>query len=100
MLDSHRLPVLSSVLMMYAKGEHATRARNYRRAFAALPSGVSELIVHCGIDNAELEAITDSAKLRDSDRRFVTDPETKAELTRMGFTLTNWGEFRAAVERK
>jgi chitin disaccharide deacetylase len=56
--------------------------------------------VHCGIDNPELEAITDSAKLRDSDRRFLTDPETRAELARMGFTLTNWGDFRLAVERK
>jgi hypothetical protein len=94
MLDSHRLPVLSSVLMMYDAGDHAARTRNYLKAFARLPSGVNELIVHCGIDNAELEAITDSAKLRDSDRRFVTDPQTRAELTRMGFTLTNWTRFR------
>ncbi|HEV8070221.1 MAG TPA: polysaccharide deacetylase family protein [Planctomycetaceae bacterium] len=100
MLDSHRLPVLSSVLMMYDDGDHAARTRNYLKAFARLPAGVSELIVHCGIDNAELEAITDSAKLRDSDRRFVTDPQTKAELTRMGFTLTNWGEFRLAADHK
>jgi hypothetical protein len=100
LLDSHRLPVLSSVLMMYDDGDHGARARNYLKAFAGLPSGVSELIVHCGIDNAELEAITESAKLRDSDRRFVTDPQTKAELTRMGFTLTNWGEFRLAAEQK
>jgi predicted glycoside hydrolase/deacetylase ChbG (UPF0249 family) len=100
MLDSHRLPVLSSVLMMYNKGDHATRTRNYLKALESLPPGVNELIVHCGIDNAELEAITDSAKLRDSDRRFVTDPQTRAELTRMGCTLTNWNEFRLAAERK
>jgi hypothetical protein len=56
--------------------------------------------VHCGVDNPELEAITDSAKLRDSDRRFVTDPETKDELARMGITLTNWNEFRLAADRK
>ena len=100
MLDSHRMPVLSSVLMMYDKGDHAVRTANYLKAFARLPSGVNELIVHCGIDNAELQAITDSAKLRDSDRRFVTDPEIRAELTRMGFRLTNWGEFRLETERK
>jgi predicted glycoside hydrolase/deacetylase ChbG (UPF0249 family) len=100
LLDSRQMPVLSSVLMLYAKGEHASRTRNYLKAFEALPPGVNQLIVHCGIDNPELEAITDSAQLRDSDRRFVTDPETKAELARMGITLTNWHDFRLAAERK
>jgi chitin disaccharide deacetylase len=100
MLDTHHLPVLSSVLMTYVAGEHATRTRNYLKALEALPPGVNQLIVHCGVDNPELEAITDSAKLRDSDRRFVTDPETKDELARMGITLTNWNEFRLAADRK
>ncbi len=100
MLDTHHLPVLSSVVMLYNKGEHSVRTHNYFKAFEALPPGVNELIVHCGIDNPELEAITDSAQLRDSDRRFVTDPDTKAQLARMGITLTNWGEFRQSVDRK
>jgi chitin disaccharide deacetylase len=81
-------------------GEHETRTRNYLKAFEALPPGVNQLIVHCGIDNPELEAITDFAKLRDSDRRFVTNPETKAELQRLGITLTNWNDFRRSAERK
>jgi chitin disaccharide deacetylase len=100
MLDTHRLPVLSSVVMLYNKGEHSVRTHNYLKAFETLPPGVNELIVHCGIDNPELEAITDSAQLRDSDRRFVTDPDTKAQLARMAITLTNWGEFRQSVDRK
>jgi chitin disaccharide deacetylase len=100
MLDTHHLPVLSSVVMLYNKGEHSVRTHNYFKAFEALQPGVNELIVHCGIDNPELEAITDSAPLRDSDRRFVTDPDTKAQLARMGITLTNWGEFRQSVDRK
>jgi chitin disaccharide deacetylase len=99
-LDSHHLPVLSSVVMMYNNGEHAARARNYFKAFAAFPPGVNELIVHCGIDNAELEAITTSAQLRDSDRRFVTDPATRAELDRLAIKLTNWGEFRQSATNK
>jgi chitin disaccharide deacetylase len=99
-LDSHHMPVLSSVLMMYDKGEHATRTEHYLKAFEKLPPGVNQLIVHCGIDNAELEAITDSAQLRDSDRRFVTDPDTKAQLSRMGITLTNWKDFQQAAEHR
>ena len=100
MLDTHHLPVLSSVVMLYNKGEHSVRTHNYFKAFETLPPGVNELIVHCGIDNPELEAITDSAQLRDSDRRFVTDPDTKAQLARMGITLTTWGEFRQTVANK
>ena len=93
-LDRRHLPVLASVFMMYQEGEHTDRSRRYFDALQKLPAGVNELIVHCGIDNAELRAITSSSELRDSDRRFVTDPQTKAELAQLGFTLTNWTDFR------
>jgi hypothetical protein len=89
------MPVLTSVLMMYQGGEHEARKSRYLKAFEQLPKGVNEVIVHCGIDNAELSAITSSATLRDSDRRFVTDPEVKADLDRLGITLTNWKKFQA-----
>ena len=81
--------------MMYQSGEHEARKSRYLKAFGQLPKGVNEVIVHCGIDNAELSTITSSATLRDSDRRFVTDPEVKAELERLGITLTNWKKFQA-----
>jgi predicted glycoside hydrolase/deacetylase ChbG (UPF0249 family) len=94
-LDRHHLPVLSSVLMLYQSGDHEARKRRYLNAFEILPPGVNEVIVHCGIDNAELSAITSSSTLRDSDRRLVTDPEVKADLERLGIKLTNWKQFQA-----
>ena len=99
-LDRHHLPVLASVLMFYQSGDHDVRKRRYLNAFEQLPKGVSEVIVHCGIDNAELSAITSSATLRDSDRRFVTDPEVKAALDRLGISLTNWKQFQAMTARQ
>ena len=57
-LDHHHLPVLSSVLMLYQGGEHEARKRRYLNAFEILPPGVNEVIVHCGVANAELNAIT------------------------------------------
>ena len=98
-LDSHHLPVLSSVLMLYQGGEHETRKRRYLTAFEGLPPGVNEVIVHCGIANDELNAITSSSTLRDSDRRLFTDPEVKAQLDRLGISLTNWKRFQAAATR-
>lgn len=80
---------------MYQGGEHEARKNRYLQAFEKLPKGLNEVIVHCGIENSELTAITSSAPLRDSDRRFVTDPEVKAELQRLGITLTNWKKFQA-----
>ncbi len=94
-LDHHHLPVLSSVLMLYQGGEHEARKRRYLSAFEILPPGVNEVIVHCGVANAELNAITSSATLRDSDRRLVTDPEVKSQLERLGISLTSWTQFQA-----
>jgi hypothetical protein len=99
-LDHHHLPVLASVVMLYQSGEHDVRKGRYLNAFEKLPDGVSEVIVHCGIDNAELSAITSSATLRDSDRRIVTDPEMRADLERLGVSLTNWKQFQAATARQ
>jgi predicted glycoside hydrolase/deacetylase ChbG (UPF0249 family) len=99
-LDRHQLPVLTSMLAFYQDGEYQARKRRYLDAFGKLPEGVSEVIVHCGVDNAELSAITTSAALRDSDRRIVTDPEVRAELDRLGITLTNWKQFHATTRHK
>ena len=48
-------PCCRAVLMFYEKGEHEARKRRYLDAFETLPQGVSQVIVHCGIDNPELE---------------------------------------------
>ncbi len=99
-LDRRSFPVLDSVRMLYEKGEHGVRKRRYLDAFAALPQGVSEIIVHCGFANEELRAITDSAELRDSDRQIMTDPSVKAELEKLGISPTNWRQFRADTAAK
>jgi chitin disaccharide deacetylase len=99
-LDRHRLPVLSSVRMLYDKGEHNVRVSLYYDAFKKLPAGASEIIIHCGKLDPELTAITSMAMIRDDDRRIMTDPQTKAELARLGIQLTSWRELHAAIAKQ
>jgi hypothetical protein len=55
-----------------------------------LQPGLNQIIIHCGIGNDELKAITGTAMKRDSDRRVFTDPEMIAEIRRLGIEVITW----------
>jgi hypothetical protein len=94
MLDRHGLPVLDQLVQFYGGDMHEERRARYLDALGKLPPGVSQLIIHCGFDNAELRAITSSAPRRDSDRRVFTDPEVIAQIERLGIEVITWKQFR------
>ena len=95
LLDRHGLPVLDRIVQFYEGDTHQERRTRYLEALRKLEPGVSQLIIHCGYDNAELRAITSSAPRRDSDRRVFTDPEVIAEIKRLGIEVITWKQFRA-----
>jgi predicted glycoside hydrolase/deacetylase ChbG (UPF0249 family) len=95
LLDRHRLPVLDRLVQFYEGDTHEERRARYLDALGKLPPGVSQLIIHCGFDDAELRAITSSAPRRDSDRRVFTDPEVIAQIKRMGIDVITWKQLRA-----
>jgi predicted glycoside hydrolase/deacetylase ChbG (UPF0249 family) len=92
-LDVHRLPVLNNVFQFYDNDPHDQRRATYLEMLRNLPLGVSEVIIHCGYDNAELQAITSSASLRDSDRRIFVDPAIRREVEQLDIQVITWKQF-------
>lgn len=99
-LAEKRLPMLDSLSQFYGGTTHEMRRGNYLKLLQELKPGVSELIIHCGIDNEELRGITNSSANRDGDRRIFTDPEVMAEIKRLGIEVISWKQFREMEEKK
>lgn len=97
LLESKGLPVLDSLAQFYGGDTHEQRKASYFQCIRDLPTGVSELIIHCGYDNEELQAITSSAARRDGDRRIFTAEETRQLLKDEGVQLLTWKQFRQRV---
>ncbi len=92
-LDTHHFPVLDHIGQFYGGDDQQSRKIVYLKELRSLKPGVSELIIHCGVDNAELRAITNSAPNRNGDRVIFTDPEVKAEIEKLGIEVITWKQF-------
>jgi predicted glycoside hydrolase/deacetylase ChbG (UPF0249 family) len=97
-LDEQQLPVLDNLVQLYDGESHEERVASYIKAIKGLPPGVSELIIHCGVLNDELRAVTNSAERRDGDRRIFTDPAIAQLIQDAGIKLLSWKEYRAMVD--
>lgn len=93
-LKSRQFPLLDNIGQFYDGDSHDERHKSYISFLRDLPAGVSELIIHCGYDDEELRAITDSAARRDGDRRIFTDPATFALVKDLGIEVISWKQFR------
>jgi predicted glycoside hydrolase/deacetylase ChbG (UPF0249 family) len=76
----------------------------YLKAIAGLKPGLTELIVHLGSDDSELQAVMVDyepygATWRQHDYDVVTSPEFKKALTDNGVIVVTWKELRKLVQR-
>lgn len=71
----------------------AERKEAYKTFLRNLKPGVTMLIVHLGMDDAELKAATGSWQQRYGDFLAFTDPEIEALIKELGIKLTTWREM-------
>jgi predicted glycoside hydrolase/deacetylase ChbG (UPF0249 family) len=93
-LDRRKLPVLDTMTQLYTNATFEEKKAQYLQAIVDSPPGVQYLIIHCGYDDAELQAITSSNKLRDTDRRVFMDPEFIAAVRASGVEVVSWKQLR------
>lgn len=93
-LEAHNLPVLDYMTQLYTDGDFDEKRAQYTNAIANSKPGIQYMILHCGYDDSELQAITGSSKRRDIDRRVLTDPGFIEAVKKTGVEVVSWKQVR------
>jgi predicted glycoside hydrolase/deacetylase ChbG (UPF0249 family) len=99
-LEKHKLPILDAMTQLYTKGGFDEKRREYLEAITKTGPGVRYVIIHCGYDDDELQAITNSSKLRDTDRRVFMDAEFIRDVKESGVEVLTWRQVREMYDRE
>jgi hypothetical protein len=93
LLESKGLPAIDYLFQYYDGKDPAARQKRYLETFRNLKPGVTQMIIHCGTDDAELRAITSSSFLRGDDTRIFSDPDVKRQIEDMGIQIVTWRQL-------
>lgn len=100
LLESQGLPMLDELHQFYDDGSYDKRKGVYLNALRKLPPGVTQIIIHCGYNDSELQHITSSVNIRDTDRAIFMDKTVIDEVKELGIELTTWKKFQALRRTK
>lgn len=98
-LESRKLPVLDQMTQLYTHGSFEDKKAQYLQALETSRPGFHYMIIHCGYNDDELQAITNSSPLRDTDRRVFTDPDFMAAVRATGVEVVTWKQLRTLVDQ-
>lgn len=93
-LEAQSLPPIDYLYQFYDGKDHDARQKRYLETIRDLKPGVTQLIIHCGYDDSELQAITGSHFLRDDDRRIFSDSAVREQIEAMGVEIIDWTKLR------
>ena len=93
-LEAKGLPSIDYLFQFYEGKDHAARQERYLKTFRDLRPGVTQMIIHCGYDNEELQGITGSHFLRGDDTRIFSDAAVKKQIEEMGIEIISWTQLR------
>lgn len=93
-LETQKLPPIDYLYQFYDGKDHEARQKRYLDTIRNLKPGVTQMIIHCGYDDSELQAITSSHFLRDDDRRIFSDPAVRQQINAMGVEIIDWTTLR------
>jgi len=93
LLDDKGLPVLDYYTQYYQGDSFDKKKEMYLKAITETKPGVRYLIIHCGYNNEELQAITTSSLIRDVDRRVFTDPAVIEAVKASGVEVISWKQL-------
>jgi predicted glycoside hydrolase/deacetylase ChbG (UPF0249 family) len=100
LLEDAKLPILDTMTQYYTKGSVEKKKDMYLKAITNTKPGIRYLIIHCGYNNQELQAITSSSALRDTDRRVFTDPDMIQKVKDSGVEIIDWKQVRQMNGKK
>src|SRR5919109_3117935 len=97
-LLSEKVPIVNSIVMANPTVHAGEWKESYENAVKNLKPGLSEMIVHLGHDDAELQAVTIDhpdfgSAWRQRDYNFVTSPEFKKMLEENHIVLIKWRDL-------
>ena len=95
LLEEKGLAILDDVGQFYGGNSHQERRQTYIDFLKSVQPGVTELIIHCGYDNAELQSISSSSPRRDGDRRIFCEKEIQQLIDELGIKVVSWKQFQA-----